>query len=86
MAQKIVDFLVQDRSTDETVALIEVHGFSRNIVRDRACDAMTARAGYTTIRILASTRPIIPGGLAAVGHLREPIPNCSYRAARGTCQ
>lgn len=68
-SQKIVDI----------IALIEVDDFSHNILRDRARDALTACAGYTTIRTPASTKP--SGVLAAVGHLREPIPVDSYRFA-----
>ena len=80
-SQKIVDFVVQDRSTGEIVALIEIDDFSHNIMRDRARDVMTARAGYTTIRIPASTKPSIPGVLAAVGHLKEPMSVDSRRVA-----
>ncbi len=36
---------------------------------------------YTTIRISAPARPTIPGVLAAVGHLHEPISVDSYRVA-----
>ncbi|AOF98620.1 hypothetical protein BSY17_3986 (plasmid) [Sphingobium sp. RAC03] len=36
---------------------------------------------YTTIRISAPARPTIPGVLATVGHLHEPIPVDLYRVA-----
>lgn len=73
-SQKIVDFLIHDPTTGRIIALVEVDDYSHDIARDRKRDAMTARAGYLTIRIRASTKPTVQGVLAAVGHLREPIP------------
>jgi hypothetical protein len=50
-AQKIVDFVAQDRSTGKVVALIELDDRSHSAERDSRRDAMTAAAGYLTIRI-----------------------------------
>lgn len=55
-AQKIVDFVVQDRATGSVVALIEVDDPSHNAARDAKRDAMTVKAGYTTIRIPARSK------------------------------
>lgn len=50
-AQKIVDFVAQDRTTGAIVALIEVDDASHNLERDGKRDAMTEHAGYRTVRI-----------------------------------
>lgn len=73
-SQKIVDFVIHDPTTGKVIALVEVDDYSHDIARDRKRDAMTARAGYLTIRIPGSTKPTVQGVLAAVGRLREPIP------------
>ena len=56
-SQKIVDFVAQDRATGNIVALIEVDDRTHNPLRDARRDAMTAGAGYATIRIPGSVRP-----------------------------
>jgi hypothetical protein len=55
-AQKIVDFVAQDRSTGQVIALIELDDRSHSYERDSRRDAMTAAAGYITIR-LGAGRP-----------------------------
>lgn len=50
-AQKIVDFVAQDRATGAIVALIEVDDAMHNLERDGKRDAMTEHAGYRTVRI-----------------------------------
>lgn len=50
-AQKIVDFVAQDRSTGAIVALIEVDDATHNAERECARDEMTRGAGYPTVRI-----------------------------------
>jgi len=77
-AQKIVDFVVQDRATGRIVALIEVDGWSHDRDRDSLRDRMTGHAGYRTIRIPASVRPTIPGVLRAVGDLRPSFQPDTY--------
>lgn len=71
-SQKIVDFVAQDRSTGEILALIEVDDRSHNATRDRARDEMTSGAGYRTIRIPGRTQPNYHDVLAIVGALRAP--------------
>ena len=68
-SQKIVDFVAQDRATGAIVALIEVDDWSHNAQRDSKRDAMTAHAGYKTIRIGRSVQPRIHEVRAAISPL-----------------
>ena len=52
-SQKIVDFVVEDRSSGKILALVELDDRSHNAIRDVMRDRMTASAGYRTIRIPA---------------------------------
>ena len=70
-SQKIVDFVIVDPTVGKVIALVELDDRSHDAAKDRKRDAMTAGAGYKTIRIPASARPTIPTALSAVGHLRE---------------
>ncbi|WP_336314644.1 DUF2726 domain-containing protein [Sphingomonas koreensis] len=70
-SQKIVDFVVVDPTTWIVVALVELDDRSHNAIKDRVRDAMTAGAGYKTIRISSSARPTVATAIAAVGHLRD---------------
>lgn len=74
-SQKIVDFVVFDPTTGKIVALVELDDRTHDAGKDRTRDAMTARAGYQTIRIPAAARPTIPTALAALGHLRAASPS-----------
>jgi len=70
-SQKIVDFVIEDRTSGAVLALVELDDHSHDNSRDRARDAMTASAGYRTIRlpagrvehadIAARLRPLQPG-------------------------
>jgi hypothetical protein len=51
LSQKIVDFVIEDHTTGRIVALVEADDVSHREDRDRARDAMTAAAGYRTIRL-----------------------------------
>lgn len=68
-SQKIVDFVIVDPAVGKVLALVELDDRSHNLARDRARDAMTARAGYETIRIPASALPTMQTAIQAVGHL-----------------
>ncbi|WP_371424532.1 DUF2726 domain-containing protein [Tardiphaga sp.] len=70
-SQKIVDFVIVDPTLGKVVALVELDDRSHDRAKDRVRDAMTARAGYKTIRIAGSARPTIPTAIEAVGHLRD---------------
>lgn len=65
-AQKFVDFVIVARNTAEVVALIELDDSSHDAERDAARDAMTAAAGYRTIRIPSRPRPTAESVRAAV--------------------
>lgn len=76
-SQKIVDFVAQDRRTGLIIALIEVDDRTHNAARDRSRDAMTAGAGYRTLRIPARAkqeidvvRPIVESIMG------EALPGC----------
>jgi hypothetical protein len=71
-SQKIVDFVVQDRNSGAIVALIEVDDYSHNAAHDAKRDAMTARAGYTTIRIPGRTKPTLANVRQALAPLLHP--------------
>jgi hypothetical protein len=57
-AQKIVDFLVCDKSMN-IVAIVELDDRSHNADKDDKRDAMLKSAGYKTIRWQASNKPKI---------------------------
>jgi len=52
-SQKIVDFVIEDRASAAILALVELDDRSHDSIRDRVRDAMTASAGYRTIRLSA---------------------------------
>lgn len=56
-SQKIVDFVVEDRSSGQVVALIELDDRSHDAGRDQRRDAITHAAGYRTIRWQSRNRP-----------------------------
>lgn len=56
-AQKIVDFVVEDRATGRIVALVELDDRSHDLLRDSRRDAMTRAAGYRTVRWASRRRP-----------------------------
>ena len=54
-AQKIVDFVAEDRQSGELL-LIEVDDKMHDAAKDKRRDAITAAAGYRTIRVPAGVR------------------------------
>ncbi len=76
-ARKIVDFVVEDPTTGRVIALIEIDDRSHDAEKDRERDAMTARAGYRTLRIPAGTGPTVPAVFGLVGHLRDAVPTAA---------
>lgn len=52
-SQKNVDFVTEDRASGAILALVELDDRSHAALRDRKRDAMTASAGYRTIRLPA---------------------------------
>jgi very-short-patch-repair endonuclease len=53
--QKIVDFVLEDRSTGNVVALVELDDRTHDAAKDSRRDALTLAAGYRTVRIPAGT-------------------------------
>ncbi|WP_457350897.1 DUF2726 domain-containing protein [Sphingomonas sp. UYP23] len=54
-SSKIVDFVIEDRASGAILALVELDDRSHDAARDRQRDAMTASAGYRTVRLHAGT-------------------------------
>lgn len=56
-SQKIVDFVVEDRTTGVVLALVELDDRSHDADRDGRRDAITRSAGYRTVRWQSRQRP-----------------------------
>lgn len=54
-AKKIIDFVAEDRQSGELL-LIEVDDRTHSAAKDKQRDAITAAAGYRTVRVPAGTR------------------------------
>lgn len=57
VAQKRIDFVAQDRTNGAVVALIELDDRTHNIAKDAERDALTAAAGFRTIRWASKKKP-----------------------------
>jgi hypothetical protein len=77
--RKIVDFVVEDPTTGRVVALIEIDDRSHDPGKDRERDAMTARAGYHTLRIPAGANATVQSVLGVVGDLRDGAASAPYQ-------
>lgn len=56
-AQKICDFVLQSRKTGKVVAIVELDDRTHRAEKDASRDAMTAQAGYRTIRWQSKSKP-----------------------------
>ena len=56
-AQKIIDFVAQDKRTGNIVAIIELDDRTHNGAKDAKRDAMLSSAGYRTIRWNSKSKP-----------------------------
>jgi len=56
-AQKMIDFVVEERATGRILTLVELDDSSHNPYRDSRRDAITMAAGYRTIRWKSRFRP-----------------------------
>ena len=56
-AQKIIDFVAQDKKTGDIVAIIELDDRTHNETKDAKRDTMLASAGYRTIRWNSKNKP-----------------------------
>ena len=57
VAQKIIDFIAQDRATGDIVAIIELDDKTHSGNKDAARGSITADAGYKTIRWHSKNKP-----------------------------
>lgn len=80
--QRIVDFVIVDPTSSSVVALIEMDERFSDPTEERGRDAITARAGYQTIRISASDRATVATAQAAVGYLRDSALAATCSVAR----
>lgn len=55
--RKVIDFVLEDRSSGDVLALVELDDRSHDGTKDRARDEITPAAGYRTIRLPADKRP-----------------------------
>jgi hypothetical protein len=62
--RKIIDFVLEERSSGDVLALVELDDGTHNAAKDRARDAMTRAAGYRTIR-LRKGMPLNPASVRA---------------------
>jgi hypothetical protein len=56
-AQKIVDFVVQNKTTGSIICLVELDDRTHDAEKDRLRDAMTEEAGYVTVRWESRAKP-----------------------------
>ncbi len=63
-AQKIIDFVICDRSTLEPVAIVELDDRTHRVHKDVARDEMSTEAGYRVLRWDSRSKPS-PAQIAA---------------------
>jgi hypothetical protein len=68
--RKICDYVVEDRRTGAVIAVVELDDRTHVAARDRARDAMMARAGYRTVRWDSRAKPDAAGIRARIIHGR----------------
>lgn len=52
----VIDFVVEDRSSGNVLALIELDDRTHNSAKDQARDAITTAAGFRTVRLAAGKK------------------------------
>lgn len=57
-AQKIIDFVAQDRASGDIVAIIELDDRTHNEVKDAKRDAMLTGAGFRVVRWNSKAKPL----------------------------
>lgn len=83
-SSKIVDFAIVTRDTAEVIALVELDDSSHSVLKDAKRDAMTAAAGYRTIRIGSRPRPSLQSVREAVSTLTTPSSAATSSAPAGS--
>lgn len=56
-SQNMIDFVAQDRSTGDVVAIIELDDKTHDREKDAKRDAITSSAGYATVRWQSKSKP-----------------------------
>ena len=64
--RKVVDFVVEDRSSGDVLGLVELDDRTHSDARDRARDEITRAAGYRTVRLPAGRKPDAAGVRAQI--------------------
>ncbi len=79
----VCDFLLEDRASGAIIAIVELDDRTHNARQDAERDRMTARAGYTTIRLPAGHQTALSVRETLLGTLppHQPIPTASRRSA-----
>jgi hypothetical protein len=78
-AQKIIDFVAQDKKSGEIVAIIELDDKTHDSDKDAKRDTMTGQAGYRTIRWHSKKKPELAEIRSAlittkeIGNVAQPI-------------
>lgn len=81
-AQKIVDFVAQNRRDGSVVAIIELDDRSHNHDKDAKRDAMLGSAGYRIVRWNSKTKPDTAAIRAALIPASPPVEALSTTAAK----
>jgi hypothetical protein len=63
-SQKYIDFVIENPRDGKVLALIELDDHTHDAAKDAARDAMTAEAGYITIRLSDSKQTTIAAALS----------------------
>lgn len=83
--RKVVDFVVEEKSSGDVVALIELDDRTHSDAKDRARDEITRAAGYRTLRLPADKRPDASGVRAQLlSALTETVDGSAPPAAQGS--
>ncbi|QNE07713.1 DUF2726 domain-containing protein [Croceicoccus marinus] len=82
-SSKRIDFLLEDRASGTIIAIVELDDRTHNARQDAERDRMTARAGYTTIRLPAGQHTALSVRQTLLEALspHPPIPTASRRSA-----
>lgn len=86
--RKVVDFVVEEKSSGDVLALVELDDRTHSDAKDRARDDITRAAGYRTIRLPAGKRPDAAGVRAQLlsalaGAVDPSAPIATHASGRG---
>ena len=81
-SSKRIDFLLEDRASGAIIAIVELDDRTHNARQDAERDRMTARAGYTTIRLPAGHQTALSVRETLLGALSPHHPSRRHPADR----